>query len=103
MNQSELDGKTLTLLLMGETQTGEQDWSVFRGTVRAEAAALYLDRGASEPRVEIREEWLARVKPVTPDLAETLLRSELYLPLSVGNVANEAVGDLVPLGLKWPK
>ena len=103
MNQQDLEGKTLTLLLMGKTQGGEEDWAVFGGTVRLEAGLPYLDRGLENPRVEIREEWLERIKPVSPDLAETLLGAAFYLPLSVGNLDGEGnEAGLVPFGLKWP-
>jgi hypothetical protein len=100
-NLALLEGKRLTLLLMGTSPKGEDDWAAFAGTARLDDGTLYLDRD-SAPAFEIRPEWIERIVPVEPALRETLLGADYYLPLTVGNRPSADGEGLLPTGLKWP-
>ena len=97
-----LNGKPFTLLLMGTTPSGEDDWAVFPGIARLEDGGLYIDRGAN-PRFEIRAEWIDRILPVDPATRSTLLGADYYLSLRVGALPTaEDSNDFLQTGLKWP-
>ena len=97
------DGKPFTILLMGTTPDGRDDWAVFPGIARVEEDGLYIDRGP-KARFEIRPEWVSRIRPVDASLRSTLRDAEYYLPLAVGNLpsASTEEDDLLMTGLKWP-
>jgi hypothetical protein len=98
-----LDGKRLTLLLMGTKEDGDDDWAVFGGIASLEAGVLYMDRGEGKPRIKIREEWLGRIRMVEPESRETLLDADYYLPLTIGNLPPDEDGaGFDSTGLKWP-
>lgn len=99
MTKSDLTGESLTLLLMGKTTTGDDDWAVFPGSLVIEHDTVFLDRGARVPRFEIRDEWLTRIRLVATEEA-TLFKTKYVLPLTAGIVDDD--DDGVPTGLKWP-
>lgn len=78
-----LDGRRLTLLLMGATEKGEDDWAVFSGIARLEDGTLYMDRG-EKPKFEVRSEWIEQIRPVDPLMRGALLEADYFLPLPVG-------------------
>jgi len=84
MNSS-LIGQPFSVLLMGETAEGEDDWAVFSGALKQSPSGLFLDRG-TKPPFEIRTEWIERIKPVGSDVKDILLSAEYYLSLSVGPI-----------------
>jgi hypothetical protein len=102
MDLTALDGKALTLLLLGTTPEGDDDWAVFPGISQVEDGQLYIDRGA-KPRFDIRPEWIDRIQAVDPALREMLRDADYYLPLTVGSLPTGDDGDdLIQTGLKWP-
>ena len=98
---SALDGKPFTLLLMGETSDGEDDWAVFPGIARVRGDTLCIDRGFKPP-FEVRPEWFCRIQPVKESLKATLQDADFYLPLTVGPIPAVGSDDLLATGLKWP-
>lgn len=100
-DHASLVGKRLALLLMAQTRSGDDDWAVFSGTVGLDDGALYLDRGAGKTRVDIRAEWLERIRPVSEEVSAILNRAEYYLPLRVGALPADEDG-FVTTGLQWP-
>jgi hypothetical protein len=104
MKASDLDGKLLTLLLIGETEDGKDDWAVFPGTARVRTGSLFLERSGGKEPFAIREDWLERVKPVEPSVKDILGNADYYLPLMVGNIPDGAnVDDVARTALQWPK
>jgi len=105
MTETGLDafnGKPFTILLMGTTPDGKDDWAVFPGVARVEEDGLYIDRGP-KARFKVRPEWVSRIRPVDPSLRSTLRDAEYYLPLSAGNLPSGGNDDaLLMTGLKWP-
>jgi hypothetical protein len=99
-----LHGKRLTLLLTGTKENGDDDWAVFGGVASLEAGVVFMDRGEGKPRLEIREEWLGRIRIVEPESRETLLDADYYLPLTIGKLASDEDGACFDsTGLKWPE
>ncbi len=98
-----LDGKTLALLLCGETDEGEDDWAVFPGVARIRDGALYLERSGDQPDVEILPEWHARIRPTNESVRQILQGAEYFVALSVGSKSEDEDGVYLPTGLRWPK
>jgi hypothetical protein len=101
-DRAALVGKRLTLLLMAKTESGEDDWAVFPGTVVLEDGVLYLDRGVGKARLEIRAEWVERIRPVGEEISAILKEADCYLPLTVGALPPDEDGFLTT-GLQWPE
>ncbi len=99
----DLIGSSLALLLVGETDDGEEDWAVFTGTIKSKNGELFLDRGPDKDNFDIRDEWLSRIYPVKEEVREILENCKFFLPLSVGTVSDDDALDMDATGLKWPK
>jgi hypothetical protein len=103
MKAHELVGKKIALLLIGTKENGDDDWVVFAGTVYEVNGALYVDFGGRWPLFEIRDEWAARVRPTDDKSRDILLDAELFIPLTVGNLPDDAPpSEFQETGLKWP-
>lgn len=99
----DLVGQRLSLLLTGTDDAGEPEWAIFPGIVVSQPDGLYLDRAERGPRFELREEWLPRIKPVPPELADVLEGASYYLRLSVGRAEDEPDHqNFLPTGLRMP-
>ena len=97
-----LDGRPFTLLLMGTTPEGEDDWAVFSGVARPQDGTLHIDRG-TEPSFEIKLEWIDRIRPVDRELRSMLLDADYFLSLTIGRLSVDDDGnDLLQTGLQWP-
>jgi len=93
--------KKLALVLWAEDENGEDDVTVFSGTLIRIEGLYFLEReDGNNP--EILQEWLGRIKPVTVELKETLLDCDFQLSLSVGQVESEQGLEHFG-GLKWPE
>ena len=98
-----LNGTVLALLLISETNTGEDDWAVYSGVFRLRDGRAFLDRGPSNPEFEIFPEWLPRIKPTNDETRLILLNAAHYLPLRIGDFPEDAnPTDFNATGLKWP-
>jgi hypothetical protein len=96
-------GKRFSLLLMGETADGAERCAVLSGTLMQAPSGLILDRGINTP-IDIRPEWIERIRPVGADVKDILLGAEFYLPLSVGPIPEGAsMEGYEKIGLKWPE
>src|SRR5262245_11963935 len=80
-----LDGRTLALLLCGETKEGDDDWAVFPGVARVREGALYLERSGDQPDVTIQPDWYERIRPTNESVRPILQGADYFLALSVGN------------------
>lgn len=100
----EFVGKRLALVLWGKDYNGEDEVSVHTGTVREAGSGFILDRGPDKPQIELRPEWLARVRPVPGDLRSTLLNADFSIPLTVQSLPDDAdPSQYQPLGLRIPR
>jgi hypothetical protein len=101
---SELNGATLALLLLSVTESGEDNWAVFSGTVRLHCGKVIFDRGSDSPEFELRREWLDRITPTDDETRPLLLDAPYYLPLQVDDLAEDAdLSGLRSTGLRWPE
>ena len=100
MERPDVVGKSLALILWSETAEGEDDVAVFGGTLMLEDHRYSLVR-KDGAHVELRPEWLDRIKVVDPELSETLLECEYWISLTVGD-ADDNDGPYEEFGLKWP-
>ena len=98
-----MNGSSLALLLVGETEDGEEDWAIFTGTIESKDGEFFLNRGPDKDIFDIRDEWLSRIKPVKEEVREILGNCDFFLPLSVGAVSDDDALGMEATGLKWPK
>jgi len=104
VNPTDLDGRLIALLVIGQTEGGEDDGAAFTGILRFEAEQPYLDRGPGKQRVELEPEWLERIKPVDAAIRQILIGADYYIPLSIGPVPEgEDESKFRSIGLKWPE
>jgi hypothetical protein len=104
MDLATLDGTVLALLLISETDTGEDDWAVSSGVFRLRDGRAFLDRGPSNPELKLLPEWLKRIKPTNDKTRSILLNASHYLPLRVGDIPEDAdPAAFEATGLKWPE
>ncbi len=98
-----MNGSSLALLLVGETEDGEEDWAIFTGTIESKDGEFFLNRGPDKDIFDIRDEWLSRIKPVKEEVREILGNCNFFLPLSVSAVSDDDAQGMEATGLKWPK
>jgi hypothetical protein len=97
VDYQELQGKSLAIILAGE----DEDWSVLRGTVRVEDAALLLDHNVSDQPFLIQSDWLSRIKPTPADLRDILMNADYFMSLNLGTLSNDAdMSEYESTGLK---
>ena len=92
--------KKLALLLWAQTDQGEDDVALFHGTLVSENEK-YIFKRSEPPHPTIQDNWLHRIQPVSPELAEVLGEAEFTLSLTVGS-CEESDLDFSNFGLKWP-
>jgi hypothetical protein len=103
MEARDLIGRRVALLLMGKKANGEDDWVVVAGTGIEVRGVVCVDLGKDKRPLEIRPEWISRVKLVDADVRDTLADADFYVPLRVGDLPEEtSPGEYENTGLKWP-
>jgi hypothetical protein len=85
---SDLIGKQLSLLIMGEVDDEEDEWPVLTGIVEQEGERLVLAR--PDGAFPLRAEWLERVRIVDPRVQGVLLGADYVLPLRIGDLPASA-------------
>ena len=99
----EISGKRLVLVLWGKDSDGADEVSAHAGTVRKTSAGFVLERGADQPPIDLRPEWLNRVRPVPENLRSVLLDADFQIPLTVGSLPEGAdTSAYVQLGIRIP-
>ena len=88
MEPSDLIGKQLSLLIMGEVDDEEDEWPVLTGIVEQEGDRLVLAR--PDGAFPLRAEWLDRVKLVDPRVQGVLLGADYVLPIRIGDLPASA-------------
>lgn len=89
-------GKRLAILTWAKNQDGQDEVFAHTGTIRSDASGLHLDR-ENKGTVKLRPEWIARIKPVDPELRQIVLDADLVISLSVRKLSDDA--DLSELEL----
>lgn len=102
MTRSELEGKLVALLVVGEDAEGEADARVFVGRCRCPDGAVELDRGAAHPPVKLFEEWLGRMQLVPESVRNILQGADYVIRLSIGSLPDDDLSGFVQMGLRWP-
>ena len=104
MDLSELDNKSIALVVWGKDDQGEDDVAVFTGIMKVENGELYFHRDNEEVHFEMPFDDLDRIKPVPSDLKDTMLNCEYFVNLTiVPYPENENPDDFKITGLKWPE
>jgi hypothetical protein len=85
---SDLIGKQLSLIIMGEVDDEEDEWPVLTGIVEQEGERLVLAR--PDGAFPLRAEWLERVRIVDPRVQGVLLGADYVLPLRIGDLPASA-------------
>lgn len=99
MQSSELIGMQVSLLIMGEDDDEEDDWTILTGIVQEGSEGLILTH--PEGPFPLRLEWLERIKPVDPRVKGVLLGADYVLPIRIGDLpASATPKQLHDLGLK---
>ena len=99
----ELNEKSLAIILWSE-KDGVEEASAHTGTLRRAGVSYEFHRGENSPTFMLEHEWIARIKPVTEDLKETLMGADYMLSLTVGPIPdNVDLSELVPTGLRISK
>ena len=96
-NRSDLNGKSLALVLVADDGT-----AVVAGTVVASADDLVFEYGDDPSRFVLPDDALERIRPVAPEVSEILKGADYFLSLSVGNHNEIPVGGGERTGLRWP-
>jgi hypothetical protein len=101
IDRSQLIGKQLALLLLGEDANGREDWAVFAGTIGERDGRLLLQRRVGV--VELRDEWLRLIRATDDETRATLSGADYVVQLTVGSLPGEvSPADLATTGLTWP-
>lgn len=93
-------GQRIALLLWATNADGSDDVVRRAGELRVvDGAVSFWQRG--EWKLDLRAEWLDRIRPSPPDSADILGDAPWVLSLSVGDCEDGGPG-LDKTGLKWP-
>lgn len=91
------------MIAWSQKPSGQDSVVVFSGVADWDGAVLTMRREPQESSFVVRSEWLARIKPVTPDLAETLLGAAYAFSVTIGTLNDDADPSLYRMtGLRWP-
>lgn len=92
--------KSLALVLWAKDENRDDDVSVFSGVLLSESDGYYFLH-KNENKIELKKDWLARVKRVPLGLKETLSDCDYQLSLTVGDVSSD-LHKYEDFGLSWP-
>jgi len=102
---SDLNGKTLAVLVFELGDEDEDKGAIFFGIARYDGQQLVLDRGRDRPPFVVRDEWLSRIKPVPEDTDDIFEGAQYFLPLTIEPLppgVDPSEEGYEETGLKWP-
>ena len=103
INPSAIHGRRIAMIAWAKTSDGEDDVAVFSGIAEWRGTSITLLREPPESSFVLRDEWLARLKPVPDELKATLLDAEYQFSVRVGDLTEADDREtLLKTGLKWP-
>ena len=91
--------KKIALILWAKDENKEDDVCVYSGIFKQGSKGYFIDR-LNAGNLEIREEWLSRIRLVEDELKDTLMNCDYSLSLSVGST-DETNDEPISFGLKW--
>ncbi len=90
LNIQQLNNKKLALALWYKDENGEDQVTVYAGVFCLHEGVPFLDRGKDAKKLEIKSDWLERIKEVENDeMRKIFLGADYSLSLSVGNMSEE--------------
>lgn len=96
------EGTRLALLLWAKDEHGEDDVVMIVGDlIEKDGVHFLLFDGQGSP-LEIRDEWIERIRPTPPDFGVDVDGAKFLLSLSVGK-SEDIDGPLEKTGLRWPE
>ncbi len=96
MNKLQLEGKTLTVILLGTDEKGKDEVFVYKSKIRKqdeeytfEIPSNIYENNSDRIILPLDEDFLERLKPVGAEMKETLSDADYSLALTIGNLSDE--------------
>jgi hypothetical protein len=103
VNPLDVHGKRIAMVAWGKKPDGTDDAVVFTGIANWDGTRLVMIRQPGPP-FPVADDWLPRLKPVDPDLKETLLGADYSFSVTIGDLPEGAdAKEYLKTGLVWPK
>jgi hypothetical protein len=103
MNIEEVDGRSLALLLVQESEGDIENTCVVTGRARWDGERLSVDMGDGQPPLAVPEPRFDRIRRVPLELSEELDGADLFLMLYVAPIPDDADCRARPaLSVHWP-
>lgn len=90
----DLEGKAFAILLLGVDETGTDTWALLRGEAHASTGGITIELPEPARGLELRSEWIPRIRPVAPELKVMFEGAEVCLPLQLKNLSPEIRAEL---------
>ena len=81
VNPADTQGKRIAMAVWGKNADGSDDVMIVTGIASWDGTRLTMLRD-SDPPYLVEHQWLARLKPVEPQLKETFLGAEYYFSVT---------------------
>ena len=102
VDPSGLHGKKIAILFNSKDEAGEEEWAVLAGRGVWDGEDLRVSRGAGRTPFLVPHHALARLRPVQDEVREIFLDADVWLPLFVGPLPEDADhGEYESTGLNW--
>jgi hypothetical protein len=100
---SEIDGKRLALLVVGEDSKGESESAVFAGIAQFDGTTLVLDRGESHLPFVVPDYKLNEIQNTPKSVRKILLGCNYYIRFGIGPIPEgDDISEYEKTGLHWP-
>lgn len=103
MEIEEVDGRSLALLLVQESEGDVENTCVVTGTARWDGERLCVDMGDGGTPLSVPEPRFDRIRRVPAELRDELLGADLFLMLYVAPIPEDSDPHALPaLAVHWP-
>jgi hypothetical protein len=103
MNIEEVDGRSLALLLVQESEDDIENTCVVTGKARWDGERLSIDMGDGQAPLSVPDPKVDRIRRVPIELREELLGADLFLMLYVAPIPEDSDLQALPaLAVHWP-
>lgn len=103
MNIEEVDGRSLALLLVQESEGDVENTCVVTGRARWDGERLSVDMGDGQRPLAVPEPRFDRIRRVPLELREELEGADLFLMLYVAPIPEDSDNRALPaLAVHWP-
>ena len=103
VTMTEIHGKRVAVVAWAKKANGDDDVAVFSGIADWDGERLLLVRDPVGTSFAIPNEWFDRIKRVPDELRATLMDSEYFVSVTVGEATASELSTLDKTGLHWPK